>query len=401
MKKQCTTLFLILFICLNGIAQSNRDTTRIQKEINYPFIALDSKGGTVLATNDFVSGDKKIPLYTSLSFKYGRYSSGNKWQDYAFGMPYWGVGIYTAHYFNRSSNIGHPISMYVLQGATITQFSKSLSLKYEWNLGASFNWEPYNENENPENIAIGSEVNVHVSVSSYLKWRLSRNLDLHTGFSLTHFSNGAQRYPNKGLNMIAPYVELVYNINSTPLYDIPNESLRPPKLEKRIDHDISILTTSRRARFDTLYLDRQFKVFGLNYAMMFVNSYKYKWGPSLDFVYDESSQVKTWKEKSAITGDWYDRVQLGKPIERFSLGLSLKGETTMENFGLFANLGYNLLHGNKKNKRLYQIVGVKLYFARDFFGTFGIRANHFSKAEYLYLTLGYTIKGLDGKSIFK
>jgi hypothetical protein len=79
--------------------------------------------------------------------------------------------------------------------------------------------------------------------------------------------------------------------------------------------------------------------------------------------------------------------------DRLSLGASLRGEMVMPGYSIFANLGWNLIHGNKKDQRLYQVIGIKLYLQDNFFGTFGIRATHFTKAQYLYWSLGYTING--------
>ena len=55
------------------------------------FISLDTKGGWVFPTNNFVSGKNKIPYYSSISLKYGRCSDGDSWEYKAYGMPYYGI----------------------------------------------------------------------------------------------------------------------------------------------------------------------------------------------------------------------------------------------------------------------------------------------------------------------
>lgn len=65
----------------------------------------------------------------------------------------------------------------------------------------------------------------------------------------------------------------------------------------------------------------------------------------------------------------------------------------MPRISIFANFGYNLLHGNEYDYRFYQIMGVKAYLKENLFGTFGIRASRFSKAQYLYWSLGYSFDG--------
>lgn len=392
--------FLVCFLSTVHPVEGSTVEEKSKPKTKKPsFISLDTKAGWVFPTNEFVSGENKIPYYSSFSLKYGIGSTGDKWQDKAYGMPYYGIGFYSANFFNKHG-LGYPMAFYLFQGATIREFNPKWSLNYEWNLGMSFNWKPYDPFDNPNNVALGSGVNAYVSGSMYMKWRMSQAFDLNMGLSLTHFSNGAYRLPNKGLNLVAPYVELVYNIHRPKLLSSLSSDLTPPEIEKHIVHDVLFTMTSRQIRFDTTgtglpsrYIDRQFKVLGLGYSAMIVNSYKYRWGPSIELVYDESSGARAWREKHPVDGKYYDRVELGNPWERLSMGVSIKGEITMPHVSIFANLGYNLLHGNKYDYRLYQIMGVKAYLKDNLFGTFGIRASRFSKAQYLFWSLGYSFEG--------
>ncbi|MDH6305243.1 hypothetical protein M2463_002240 [Parabacteroides sp. PH5-13] len=359
------------------------------------FLALNGMGGLVIPSNDYIRDGNATPSYGSLSFKYGIYSKGDSWKDFAYGMPYYGVGIYTARFFNKKA-LGNPISLYLFQGGDLKIFNPRLSLKYELNLGMSFNWTPYDVFDNPDNIALGSATNIHVGANVYLKNRLNDKWDLNFGLGLTHFSNGAQRLPNKGVNLFAPFVELVYNLDYEPVNPSKRNTFTPPTFDKHIDYDIMVTISSRQAWVDTTgtglpsrLLDKNFKVFGLSYATMFANNYKYKWGPSMELVYDESAGIKVWRQIHPEDGQYYDRVKLGSAYKRFSLGISMKGELTFDRISFFANLGCNLLYGS----RFYQIIGVKAYLKDNIFGTFGIRANNFTKAQFLYWSIGYTIKG--------
>lgn len=387
----------LLTVNLNAATGLPGDTVAVASKKRPKFISLNIMGGKVLETNDYIKEGNNT-YYMSNSFKYGIYSKGDTWQDFAYGMPYYGVGVYMANFFNKKG-LGTPVSVYLFQGADLATFNSKWSLKYELNLGMSFNWKPYDVFDNPDNIALGSEINAHLGANIYLKRHLSPHWDLNLGFGLTHFSNGAMQLPNKGLNLAAPFVELVYNLDPDPQAK-SSGSLTPPKLETRIDHDILFTTSTRQIKVDTVgtglssrFLDKNFRVVGLSYATMFVHNYKYKWGPSMELVYDESSGVKVWREQHPDDGMFYDRVKLGDVYERFTLGLSLKGEISFPHISYFANFGCNIIHGNDYDYRLYQILGVKGYLKDDLFATFGIRAGRFSKAQYLFWSIGYTIKG--------
>ncbi|MDR1623717.1 MAG: hypothetical protein LBS04_01930 [Tannerellaceae bacterium] len=402
MKRNYFLLIILLFVTKSsyaeGIAVSD-SLSPVKKTPPLRFLSFTGMGGTVLPTNDYIREGNRIPWYSAVSFKFGTYSTGDSWEDFAYGMPYNGIGIYTVKFFNKKA-LGVPVSLYLFQGGNWKRFNSNWSLKYEFNLGMSFNWKPYDIFDNPDNIALGSASNVHVGANIYMKGRLNNRWDLHMGVGAAHFSNGAQRLPNKGVNLLSPFVELVYNFNTEAVDYSKRAGFTPPPLEKCIDYDVLFTVTSRQIRVDTAgtglpqrILDKNFKVFGLSYATLFVNSYNYKWGPSIEMVYDESSGVKVWRQIHPQDGQYYDRVKPGPIYKRFSVGLSLKGEMTYRRVSFFANMGYNLLHGNTYDYRVYQIIGAKVYLKDNIFGAFGIRAGKFSKAQYLYWSIGYTIKG--------
>ena len=391
--KQLLFVFIFTGLCYTSTLASDSIKTKIPQ-----FFSVNTTTGYVFPTNKFVAGDYSIPHYTSFTIKYGFGTRGDKWEDYAYGLPTLGVGFYMANFF-RDHDIGTPFSLFLFQGARIRQFTPRLSLNYEWNLGVSFNWKPYDPFDNPNNIALGSSTNVHVAGNLFLNWRLSKKWDLNGGAGFTHFSNGASALPNSGLNMANLFVEIVYNFNREEPKSLFNNPYIPPPFEKHIDHDLMFMATSRNARIDTLntglpseFTNRNFTVLGISYARMFHNSYRYKFGPGIDITYDESSGITVSRQKHPETGKTYDRIKLGNFADRFSVGLSVKGEMAMPAYSVFANLGYDIIHGNKKDARLYQILGVKIYLTDSFFGTFGIRATNFGKAQYLYWNLGYTFE---------
>jgi len=386
-------MILLIPSLLRGEEAADSIFTTASSDKNPFFFSLKAESGSVFQTNDFVI-DEGITGFSSLALKFCHASKGDKWQDYAYGMPYFGVGLYTATFYDQ--RLGNPISFYLIQGAKIFSFPK-LSFNYEFNLGYSTNWKHYDRFDNPDNIAVGMSENIHVGANLYFKIKPFPRMDANIGFSITHFSNGARRLPNKGMNLAAPYIEVCYNINPPEPHSKPESHLSPPKIEKRLDHDLLLTFSSRQIFYGTVnglttgYVDHNFRVFGLSYASMIVSNYAFKWGPSLEIVYDESGGATAAREIWEADGQYYDRVRLGDVGQRIGIGLSAKGEVVMPYFSLFANLGYNVYHGNPTDKRFYQILGTKFPFYRNFFGTFGIRANHFSKAQFIFWSAGYTI----------
>lgn len=364
------------------------------------FVAIEQRDGWVLPTNKFIKSNKGPKAYSSLSVKYGMLSRGDSWEDFAYGMPYGGIGFWGANFYNHAKEMGNPMALYVFSGARMAQIGRKVDLNYEWNLGMSFRWTPYDPFTNPNNIAIGSSVNVFVGLNLYFKWMLTPVLDIDLGVNLTHCSNGDSRQPNAGMNMAAPMFSLVCNFNRPAIDRRCDPSLAPPPFQRRIDHDLMCIISSRQPQIDTTgtglpsqYIPTKFAVLGVSYAMLFADGYKFKWGPGVDFIYDESSGVRVWRQVNPVDGKLYERIKLGPASDRISLGLSARGELLMARYSIFANLGWNAIWGNRADARFYQVLGLKVYLKDNMFGTFGIRASRFSQSQFLYWSLGYTIAG--------
>ncbi len=352
--------------------------------------------GKVLPTNEFVSGENATDM-RSAALKFGVSSVGNRWEDIAYGMPYYGLALEMTD-FGRKDDLGRPVALYLLQGATIAKLSRSLDLKYEWNLGMSTGWKSYDPFDNPDNVAIGSGTNVHVGYNAYLNWRADKGTDIRFGVGLAHNSNGAAKLPNAGINSAMVFFEAAYNFNRKTVSREYDPSLIPPPYDKHTSSEILFTISSRQTQIDTKgtnmpskYLDKKFNVFGASYVFLVAPHYRYRYGAGVDLLYDESSGVTAKRELNPRDGKYYDRVYLGKTSERFSLGFSARGEVVLPGYSVFANLGYQAIEGNEKDSRFYQVMGVKIYLKENFFGTFGIRATRFSKASYLFWSLGYTI----------
>ena len=82
----------------------------------YSFITANFAGGIVLPTPYLTAGNKnQTPLYSAFALKYGFGTWGNKWEDYSFGLPYYGIGVYFPR-FSYQKEMGDPFSAYIFMG---------------------------------------------------------------------------------------------------------------------------------------------------------------------------------------------------------------------------------------------------------------------------------------------
>lgn len=389
----------IKLICAFLLAISFGSAFANETEQNNPskkpmFFSLKGESGTALKTNDYLKQTGKTG-YSALHARYGICPANDSWQNKAFRMPYGGIGLSISD--TEDDAFGHPFTLYLFQGGRVCKIFRPISLHYECHLGYSANWGHYDRYRQPDNITIGSSENVYVGGNLYLKANISKHLDINIGAGGCHFSNGANMMPNKGMNIAAPFVEIAYKFNEE--QHVPDTAKTTPAKPNKVDHQIIATFTQRQKYYSTVgtdlstqYVNHSHRVYGLSYARLFVGSYKFRWGPSIDIIYDESSNSKAYWEQCPDDGRYYEHVHLAAPKERISAGLSLKGEVKMPFCSYFANLGYDIIHSNEDDTRLYEILGAKFNLTDNIFGVFGIRATRFSKAQFFCWSLGYTFK---------
>ncbi|MFR9584201.1 MAG: hypothetical protein SNG60_08045, partial [Rikenellaceae bacterium] len=118
-------------------------------------ILINGGFGKIASSQDFITRNGASQHYQTFGAKYVLYAKGNRWQDYAYRMPYYGLGVsYTD--LGHDNTIGSPLSFYLVQGARAINFTHALSLNYEFNLGAACGWSKYDYVTNPENNLIST-----------------------------------------------------------------------------------------------------------------------------------------------------------------------------------------------------------------------------------------------------
>lgn len=86
--------------------------------------------------------------------------------------------------------------------------------------GVGYTTNPFHITKNPQNTAISSPIGHAAQLQYIQRWKLHQLMQLETQLSLTHFSNGAFRMPNLGINVLSAGIGLRYklhekNINSS------------------------------------------------------------------------------------------------------------------------------------------------------------------------------------------
>lgn len=400
MLRATTFLLLIQTIAISANAQAaetvSGDTLPAADGRLVHRIELEAIPSAILHTNDYLKGGNYEGRTMNHAFAARL--------RYAFSLPdqnpksriykgaYQGVGM-AWHEYNKQ--LGNPLSVYIFQGAKIASLSRRLSFNYEWSLGLTMGWHPYDKENNPENRVIGSKVTAYIDADFYLSYALSNAFDINVGASVSHFSNGNTKFPNAGLNTLGARVGLAYYVNRH-LEAAKNGRIDVPKFRRGMSYDLVLWGAWKQAG---VYLDDgtgvalpgKYGVFGFSFSPMYNISHWLNAGLSFDGTYDRSANLYIEEYMYAFYADENSLNHVRRPSasKQMALGLSGRAEFVMPYFTINVGMGANFLNHEGTFSGLYEVLALKLNVAKRSFLHIGYTLSDFRKPRHLMLGLGW------------
>lgn len=353
-------------------AQSDFTVKEIQK--SSIIFEIETENGGMLTQKGMKQTTYEGAYYNGVNARIGWRATGKKDQYHQiYNYPTYGVGFYSSTF--NSDIIGNPNAVY---GFVQTPIAANRNSKWEHDyrigLGLSGNFNPYDEDNNPLNLVIGSKTNVFIDLAIRTQYRFHPKWRVGAGFAFHHFSNGALSLPNKGINLIP----LTVSVNYQPRTFIPYKRAGLIPYSKKMVFDVSYGAGVKQ--LDRNSDERYFKTTLGLYASKYV-SYKWRLGAGYELFYSESGNYED------IAGD-----RAGKFGSLISGGPSFYIVHVLNNkLTLNGNIGYYLHHQhfNGEIKKMFLRAGARYYIFKDINAGVSIKA-HAGKADFIEWTLGYT-----------
>ena len=358
-------------------------------------VKIEGRPEYIFPTHSFLRGEnpKNMVMREAYSFHakyFFRYRPGSA-ADRTFGGVYQGIGIgfYT---FRDPELLGDPVAFYLFQGARIARLAPRLSFNYEWNLGLSAGWKPYDVYENPTNTIMGSKVNAYLNADFYLRWDVSPWIGLTAGLTFSHFSNGNTNIPNAGLNTIGGNFGLVCNFNPEKKSERLERmtKFRDPVFRSYVSCDFVVFGSWRIQMIKTSDgyspSPESYAVFGFNFAPMYNLNRRLRLGVSLDGTFDAAANLYTEDYVYGLV----DKSQILRPdlSDQFALGLSGRVEYVMPFFTVGIGMGANFI-GKGDLNMFYQMFTLKIALSNTVFLHVGYNLKEFHDPNFLMLGVGF------------
>ncbi len=370
MLSRTFVILFLLFISFFTFELKGQSKYQKMLEVSY-------EGGPLISNGkDWADELYNVINYQGVDVRLGWRSFAKSHYMYLYRYPVFGIGYsVTLPYY---SEIGRPQAVYAFGEFPLTHngLVRKFNLSYYGQIGLGFNLNPYDADTNPANQFIGSEMNAYIHLGFKANYNLTPKLMAFTMFGLKHYSNGATRKPNAGINL-AP-ISIGFRTNLGKQGSEFDKEMEFPPLEKRWFWDITLYAGMKNY---TIGDPDYFKGgFGVNY--LWEAAYKYRFGLGMDVFFAPGMESRYPDQEF----DFSDQV---------SVALVGSWEWKL-NKRLYLPIGFGAyLKKNELNEEIswfYERVGVRYRFESNVFAGLQIKA-HKAKADFFEFTVGYTIPG--------
>lgn len=359
---------------------------------NYYSIRINGGYGYIFPTQDFLKFQNKTgnqihkSITTGASFTWQ--VSGEKEWHHLYKLPTFGMG-YQQHFYPEE--LGSPFSIFGIYEQPLTY---NLKNRLDWgvHLGITFNWNEFDQAQNPNNSLMGLDGSVYIHFRLMYTRMLSKRISTFAVLGLSHGSNGALRMPNFGINVFDPRIGIQYHFAPTkPRFKV--SKFTEPFVK---ENHFSIVMAAGVKQIEFVNHDPEIRdeFYGKTYNMAnMVLTYEKKltrrssFGGGLDVTYDESSNAKGY-----VDGD--TNATYPAPMEeKLKLSLLLSYQAYMGKLSVVLQPGYYVYRTkHDPTPAFYQRIGLRYELYKGILLGTTLRAVNFGQADWIEWTIGYKLK---------
>ena len=355
-------------------AQSSHKNYEIEARMHYGYMYFQN--------DEFHSALGRYSRHTpAFELSLHRNTYGQHRWEVLHNYPSIGFTFYYSGFGNDSiaAELGKVFALYPFINFPFTP-NESSRLTFKLGVGVLWLTNKFHPTENFHNYAIGSHLNAAINLSFEYRQRIVERLHWVTSIGLTHFSNGATRTPNMGINIFS--VATGFSWYLAPPKTRIDKKLRPKNYLFEFDGKQHFVTdyqyTLGFKDMSQQYGTHQyFYVHNIAANFMFQITERDRLGLGLEMVYDNSDKI--------TKPNW--GIYL-KPGFLFAYEMMLDRVSFMFNAGVRNNVPLN---SKTFGLLFYQKVAVRYYFNENLFTTLAF-TTYDIKADFISVGIGYHIQ---------
>jgi hypothetical protein len=386
---------VFLLLCSSGIQAHEPDTINAKSHYRKS-LTVGYQFGKVIHTHAFVKGDNpngtSYQNFQAFSAQYGINTDGRKLWQQLYGYPVWGFGIFKGYLLGDDGLLGNPTAIYAYFRAPFKRWEKWV-LEYEVDFGLATNWNSHDIIEKGYYYPIGSYSTAFFAFSFGAGFQIDRQLDISTRFSATHFSNGAIRLPNLGINLASAQLSLHYIFRERPVF----KSSEVPKYQDNWEWIMLIAPAVKQKAADYNINDSTIAAKSFSYPVVTLSStvnrqftHMIKFGAGIDITYNATYGAEI------IMVD--NEPQKGDPLpftDQLLVGVYPSFELVVNDLSMVVQSGFYIYRKDIEDLESpysYQRLGIKYHILKRMFLGVNVRAYDFKKADFVEWVVGYRLR---------
>lgn len=364
MYDNCRKIFVFIvfiFLILKSYSQNKLDKY---------FISLQPEYGGVVAHHEEI---KPLSLYNfpNIEFSFYKQTTGENLWEKKLNYPQSGISFLYSSLSNKNV-FGRAFSIMPFRSFTFFRREK-FEQRFVVSAGLGLLTKPFDSITNIKNIAYGSYLNASIKFQYNFLYKINNLSSLSIGGSFLHYSNGAIKYPNWGLNVLSVSAAYHKKINKTPIiFTEPSVVLFEKKWKPYLWGAYGIKQNSEKDK--NLY-----------------NAYSLGFGCSR--AYKDS---KEWMVEANIFYDITDKIEANhyllypSDFDILKIGLIAGHEWSIDRLSCIVQIGYYLKIYNKNefSNRIYNRMALRYRLFNSLYSNISIKA-HYAKADYIEWGLLY------------
>jgi hypothetical protein len=247
---------------------------------------------------------------------------------------------------------------------------RNSQLNFKLALGPGWVAKKFDRINNYKNIVSGTHLNASIQLTQSYQYIINGHQKLVFGLCLTHFSNGAFKLPNLGINLAGLQFGYHYQFNEK-----QKTLIDTAKFEKKINY---VIAYSFGLKQVYPVLGKQY--FLSNFSAIIFNHYKEK--GSVGLLFD------LFKDASIYNQMKYDMDSANNDKTNIQIGVGGVYEVAIDKFTIPIATGFYLYNNYKVLPFMYLKFGLNYYVTKNIHLSFNLKS-HFAKADYFSYGLGY------------
>ena len=281
-----------------------------------------------------LGGGLVIPEYSNITYSVNRpiihfnvallkRSVGKHFYEQLYRYPEYGINLgFTS--LGNPSVFGQEFNLYPFLRTFFVR-KKKTAIFHQFGFGIGIATKKFDLLNNPDNISVGSHVNMHFDYQIGVRYSLNKHWGIEPSIRFSHFSNANMAEPNLGLNLLTANLSLLKSIGNQS--ELIKQEI--PSNIKKIEFSLIYAAGGKhtRALQSKIYFTSSFSA-----AISYHAFHKFHFGLGMDLFFDSSTKT----ELSINPNQSY------QPGDEFSSGIHASQEIVFNTFSFILQEGLHV-----------------------------------------------------------